>query len=361
MSDVLVEDSGTDAPCFFHNLPEESVLRIFTLLDIIERTNCAVVCKRWATISEDPRLQHTVIFDLTKWETYHPLSLLPLPPRSEADARREAAKVEKEWRRQLLQRFWTAKTRHVIFRRPPGTPAPSECWIKMAIQEGGDGGQEMAVGWHYLWGNIYHALLAIKELLPAAPAGGEHDARGECLVTVQNVHMQTGDLSDLLPGYVKTVHLENVVMRCYFYTGFFHPRAKPPQVTLSVPVEKAVLVRENGVWPWTEAPAPDFTALLTEIRRGNLEHFSRFLPDSMTADEENFLEGKLQSEEAIGWILSRFLKKGVQLLGEEEVYPLAPINSLGLTLEKIRSFPRWLQYLMVELLKDPSLAILPNE
>ncbi|XP_055353501.1 uncharacterized protein LOC129599314 [Paramacrobiotus metropolitanus] len=364
MSNVLLETDGADLPCFFHDLPDESVLHILAFLDIIDRTNCTVVCKRWADISKDPRLQKTVIFDLTKWETHHPLSLLPRPPVPDAEARREAAQVENEWRRQLLQRFWTAKTRHVIFRRPPGTAVPNDCWIKMGIRPGppgeGEGsGEEVAAGWHFLWGNIYHALLALTKLLPAAPEGGAPDGT-ECLVTVQDVHMLTGDLSDLLPKYVKTVHLENVSMKCYFYTGFFHPLDKPPQVTRTVLVDKAVVMRENGEWPWLDEPAADFSHFLTQIRRRKMEFFSRFLPPSMTADERHFLEEKLQSAEPIGWTLSCFLRKGVQLLGDDDIHPLAPINTLGLTLDRVGTFPRWLQYLMVELLKDPSIAIFPN-
>ncbi|XP_055355276.1 uncharacterized protein LOC129600737 [Paramacrobiotus metropolitanus] len=362
MSGSLTRDNGTGLPCFFHELAEESVVHILSFLDIIDLTNCTVVCKRWADIVGDSRLRKTVIFDLTKWETYHPMALLPRPSRSDADAFREAKTVETEWRRQLLQRFWTPKTRNVIFRRQPGTTDPPECWMKMgfAEREEGQAAQQLAAGWHYMWGDIYLALLDISKLLPDAPEGGGQQHR-DCVVTVQDVHMLTGDLANLLPGYVKSVHLENVRVRCYFYTGLFHPLDKPPQVTLTVRVDKAVVVRENGVWPWFKEPldVDEFLESLLQIRHQDLTFFGRFLPDSFTAEEESFLEEQLRSEEPTGWTLSRFLTKGVQLLGDEDVLHSAPINSLGLTLERVRSFPRWLQYLMVELLKDPSIAIFP--
>ncbi|XP_055341850.1 uncharacterized protein LOC129590573 [Paramacrobiotus metropolitanus] len=139
MSDNLTSASGSSLPCFFHDLPEESIVHIFSFLDVIDLTNCTVVCKRWADITGDERLQKTVIFDLVKWENHYPLSLLPHPARSDTDARQEADQVAKEWRRQLLQRFWTTKTRRVVFRRLPGAGAPTECWIKIALEVEGEG------------------------------------------------------------------------------------------------------------------------------------------------------------------------------------------------------------------------------
>ncbi|XP_055355283.1 uncharacterized protein LOC129600745 [Paramacrobiotus metropolitanus] len=366
MAGISRGDSGTGLPCFIHDLPEESVVHIFSFLDIIDRTNLKAVCKRWADISGDPRLQKIVILDLTKWETHHPRALLPRTPRLDARSQRDTDNVEKEWRRRLLQRFWTPRTRHVIFRRPPGTAAPSESWGKVSIR-----GEvaELAVYWRYYWSDIHVALKNIAGLLRTVPAGGEHEAR-QCMVTFQNIHMLTNDLRDFLPRYVDTVHLKNVHLRCYFYTGVFHPLDKPPQVTRTVLVEKAVVVRgPSGAWPWAKEP---FYTTFPGIRHRQLEFFSRFLPNSLTAAEVSFLEDKLQSPEPIGWTLSRFLtnnsctcwkldRRSVRLLGNEDIHPGTSISSLGLTVKRIGSFPRWLQYLMVELLKDPSIEIVPTQ
>ncbi|XP_055351838.1 uncharacterized protein LOC129598110 [Paramacrobiotus metropolitanus] len=336
-----------EVPCYFHALPQESVLHIFSFLDVLDVTNCSVVCRRWKRITETDIQQKSTIVDLQKWATYRPRELT----------------MGDIWKHHiaLLQRFLTRRTRCLIVRRPAGSPPPRADWALTEIA--------WASCWDYRWSDVGEELgrvlgdcsiglcsRADRDLPQPEP----QKPRRDVVLTLQNVHLCADSLRDLgwhfarLPFTITAVRMENVTMRCHFSTGRFGYQS-PPQVVLEVAVEKAVILPENGSWPFDIR----LRDLLGNVPKHSFAFFERFLPADFSNAEKDFISAKLLSDDPVGATLASYFGRWVSLPGIVGVCAASTLGSLGLTLNDILSLPKWLRQLVVELLKNPSIGIVP--
>ncbi|XP_055343169.1 uncharacterized protein LOC129591525 [Paramacrobiotus metropolitanus] len=143
-------------------------------------------------------------------------------------------------------------------------------------------------------------------------------------------------------------------MHCHFPTGSL--MAEEPQIVEKVQVEKVIVSKVDDAWPFdlrgrnNNGGSFMYTIVSTE-QINSFEFFGQFLPGSLSAEEEAVIQRKVQSTDPSGPSLVSYLFiHGGWPKPADGVYPITPVNTLNLTLDRIRTLPSWLQHLTVQLL-----------
>ncbi|XP_055344365.1 uncharacterized protein LOC129592372 [Paramacrobiotus metropolitanus] len=333
-------------PCSFHDLPDEMVSHIFSFLDIIDITNNSIVCKQWERASRCVTLQKAVILDVQKWDTY-----APRPPSADTViVRRQFSPgvfspmpdPYSVQRKSLLVRFVSRRTRQLIVRWSLDSLPPAPQMVEQDDEEY----IAFRYNFHYDIPQIRSYLREIlREYVPEIL--GKEGVRKVGL-TMQNLHLSLNILSGLIPRGVMRVQLESVTLWCHFQAGPLVQRELP--VTLSSHIDKDVMEKCGDKWPFdyseslAESPLFWYPHALVQ----SFEYFSRFFATMWSPEEEDVVARKLQSSDPVGGTLALYLYRFVGMPLFEDDHP---VNAMDLTVDRIRTFPTWLQRLVVELFK----------
>ncbi|XP_055343131.1 uncharacterized protein LOC129591488 isoform X2 [Paramacrobiotus metropolitanus] len=336
----------------FHTLPVELVARVFSYLDIFEVLKCSTVCKRWKAINQAPRVHDAIIIDLLKWDKYGCNCTGGYP---EPEYKKQALIKTKP----LMQRFITRFTRQLLIRWPLDTSPPSadfaictEYHSEYPVSE-----DEFYSGHDKSVAHSIQKVMSILEVIHGGSDGRALELKNLKLV-VQHLNLYTNTLWDVIPQFLHAVTFDNVNLHCHFHpTG----NARPNPIILRTIVAKETITRDE-MWLFGLACGSRWEI---PLKRGisypqdqmrynhpmrNVELFGRLIVLPLSEDDEIIMQCVLRSSSKIGHLADYWITYfGLQ--GSAGAWAEKTLAETELTLDKIRRFPRWLQYLARDLLQ----------
>ncbi|XP_055343094.1 uncharacterized protein LOC129591460 isoform X2 [Paramacrobiotus metropolitanus] len=310
------ESADNQRLCPAHTLPIELVARIFSFLDIFDISLCSAVCRRWEVIAKNsPLVGKIVIVDLKKWRNNRC---------DEYTCPEWRITGNKELRgERLLKHFITLATRHVVLRWPLDSSLPEP---KLCISHPDQNPDMFSTHYHCNYSGSID-LDVITEILQRLQR-----SLGNVIVslTLQNVKLCTNDMA-LVPHSFPMVHYSHVQVYCHIKPSDYGHYPKP--IVLRVEIDRKTLKGDDL------EPLKD--ACMNYIC---FRYFNLFLP-ALSPEEQTCMDRVLRSHQKFDVLTNWNGYFGRHMRWENT------LADMQLTMNEIRTYPLWQQYLARDLLQ----------